>query len=180
MLELGCGQYSTLTFLNRKVFPDLESLHSVENDPVWAATIKASTDADCRSTLNLVRGLVADSLTQTDLEAFDLILVDDSENADDRTKTIKTLLARRPQRPLVVLHDFEVPVYAKAAKVSRYRYSFRSFNPETGIVWENQSQKRKAFKQIDAVVRQYARKIQPDDIRGWVDVFASAFPEESR
>lgn len=179
VLELGCGHYSTLTFLNRDVFPDLQSLDSYETDPVWAATIKASIDTDSRSTLNLVDGLIADSLAQTDLEAYDLILVDDSENADERTKTIRTLVDRRPRRPIVVLHDFEVPAYANVAKSFRYGYSFRVFNPETGVVWESAPRNRKTFKQIESVLRQHARKLQPDDVPGWVEAFASVFPAKS-
>lgn len=180
VLELGCGHYSTLTFLNRDVFPDLQSLDSYETDPLWAATIRASTDADSRSTLNLVDGLIADSLAQTDLEAYDLILVDDSVNANDRTKTIRMLVDRRPRRPLVVLHDFEVPAYAKVAKSFRRCYPFRVFNPETGVLWEDQPRNRKAFKQIETVLRQHARKLQPDDIPGWVEAFASVFPANSK
>ena len=175
VLELGCGQYSTLTFLNRDVFPDLEFLDSYETDPLWAATIKASTDTDSRLTLKLVDGPMAESLAQTNLEAYDLILVDDSGNSDERTKTIKTLVERRPRRPIVVLHDFEVPAYANVARSFRHRYSFRVFNPETGVVWENQPRKRKAFKEIGTVLKQHAGKLQPDDVPGWVEVFGSSF-----
>lgn len=180
VLELGCGKYSTLTFLNRDVFPDLQLLHSYETDPVWAATIRASTDTDSRSTLNLVDGLIADSLAHTNLEDYDLIFVDDSENADDRTKTIRRLVERRPRQPIIVLHDFEVPVYAKMAKSFRHRYPFRVFNPETGILWEDPPRNRNSFKQIDNVLREYARKLQPDDVPGWVEVFASALPSNGK
>lgn len=180
VLELGCGKYSTLTFLNRDVFPDLELLDSYETDPVWAATIRTATNTDSRSTLKLVDGLIADSLVHTNLEAYDLIFVDDSENADDRTKTIKYLVERRPRRPFVVLHDFEVAEYAKIAKSFRHRYPFRVFNPETGVLWEERPLNRKPFKQIDTVLRKYARKLQPDDVPGWVKVFASALPSDNK
>jgi predicted O-methyltransferase YrrM len=179
VLELGCGYYSTLTFLNRDVFPDLQLLHSYETDPRWAAAVKSSTHTDSRSKLNLVDGLIADSLAQTNLEGYDLILIDDSETAADRTKTIRTIVERRPQRPLVVLHDFEVPEYASVAKSFRHRYAFRVFNPETGVVWEDQPRNQKAFRQIDRVLKQHARRIQPDDVSGWVEAFASAVPPKS-
>ena len=176
VLELGCGYYSTSTFLDRRVFPHLHSLESYETDPVWAATIKSSINTDSRARLNLVSGSIADSLQRTDLEAYDLILVDDSKSAEDRTETIKTLVQRRPQRPIMVVHDFEVPAYADVAKSFRHRYSFRVFNPETGIVWEHEPKNRKGFKQIDAVLKKHSSKLEPEDVTGWIQAFTSAPP----
>jgi predicted O-methyltransferase YrrM len=179
VLELGCGYYSTLTFLNRAVFPDLQLLHSYETDPRWAGAVKASTHTDSRSRLHLVDGQIADSLAETNLESYDLILVDDSETAADRMKTIRTLVDRSPQRPLVVLHDFEVPEYAKVAKSFQHRYAFRVFNPETGVVWQDQPRNRTVFKRIDTVLKKHARNLAPDDVSAWVDAFTSALPTQS-
>src|SRR5215212_3358405 len=53
VLEFGCGHYSTLTFLNRSAFPDLEKLQSIENDDTWAATVQKAASDD-RWTLKLV------------------------------------------------------------------------------------------------------------------------------
>src|SRR5215211_1810321 len=68
VLEFGCGNYSTLTFLNRSAFPHLERLHSVENDDVWAATIQDTAHNDNRWTLRLVNAEMSEAVS--DLEAF--------------------------------------------------------------------------------------------------------------
>src|SRR6185295_2581550 len=46
VLEFGCGNYSTLTFLNRFAFPQLERLHSIENDDSWASTMQEAAKDD--------------------------------------------------------------------------------------------------------------------------------------
>jgi hypothetical protein len=40
VLELGCGTYSTLTFLNRTALPDLIGLDSLETDLAWAERLR--------------------------------------------------------------------------------------------------------------------------------------------
>src|SRR5262245_54771374 len=76
VLEFGCGHYSTLTFLNRFAFPDLERLHSIENDDAWALAIQEAAKNDPRWSLEVVNGEISDAIP--DLESFDLILIDDS------------------------------------------------------------------------------------------------------
>src|SRR5690242_3885967 len=78
VLEFGCGHYSTKTFLQRAAFPDLDELQSVENDRGWAETMRAATRDDPRSTVTVVDGAISAAVSTFDLEAFDLILVDDS------------------------------------------------------------------------------------------------------
>ena len=113
----------------------------------------------------------ATALEAIDPESYDLIFVDDSESAAERVKTIKALCARRPQSSLVVIHDYEVPEYIKGAQVFRYRFSFRAFNPETGVVWERESRIREMLKQIDRVVKRHAQQLEPDDVDGWLKAF---------
>src|SRR6185503_16450373 len=74
VLEFGCGHYSTLTFLNASAFPDLERLHSIENDDAWATTIQEAAKDDPRWSLQLVNGEISESIP--DLESFDLVLID--------------------------------------------------------------------------------------------------------
>src|ERR1044072_7607495 len=74
VLEFGCGHYSTKTFLQRSVFPDLEELHSVENDPAWAETVREVIKHDPRSSVTTVSGAMCEVVEKFDLEAFDLIL----------------------------------------------------------------------------------------------------------
>src|SRR6185436_8496577 len=134
VLEFGCGRYSTLTFLNRSAFPHLERLHSVENDDSWAATIQEVAKDDPRWTLRLVNGEISESVLDLDLEAFDLILIDDSKTSTQRAATIRAVASKQPQHPWIVIHDFEVEEYREAASGFKHRYRFRAYNPETGVV----------------------------------------------
>jgi hypothetical protein len=134
VLEFGCGHYSTLTFLNRSVFPQLETLQSMENDLSWAKTIRSAVDEDARWTLKLIDAEIAGSVSSLDLEQFDLILIDDSKTSTQRAETIRAVVRQQPQRPWIVIHDYEVNEYRMAAKGFKYRYAFKTYNPETGLV----------------------------------------------
>jgi len=171
VLEFGAGHYSTKIFLNRRAFPDLKVLDSYETDQNWRHVMSDFTNGDSRAKLHFVDGSMATALEAIDLENYDLIFVDDSESAAERVKTIKALCARRPQSSLVVIHDYEVPEYIKGAQVFRYRFSFRAFNPETGVVWERESRIREMLKQIDRVVKRHAQQLEPDDVDGWLKAF---------
>lgn len=166
VLEFGCGNYSTLTFLNRSAFPHLERLHSVENDDSWAATIRESTKDD-RWTLELVNGEIADSVVDLELESFDLILIDDSKVSAQRAATIGSVARKQPQHPWIVIHDFEVEEYRAAASAFKHRRRFRAYNPETGVVANRVAE----WKTIDRVIRSKAKVFEPDAVASWVDSF---------
>ena len=166
VLEFGCGHYSTLTFLNRSAFPDLEKLQSVENDASWAETIKEVALHDERWHLKLVNGEIAESVSLLDLEAFDLILIDDSKNSAQRKATIRAVASRWPQRPWIVIHDYEVEDYRKAATGFKYRYTFRAYNPQTGLV------ANRAIGDVKPLCRLLKKNnlLQPDNVDGWLRV----------
>jgi len=164
VLEFGCGRYSTLTFLNRSAFPHLERLHSVENDDSWAATIQEAAKDD-RWTLRVVNGEISESVS--DLESFDLILIDDSKTSVQRAATIRAVASQQPQRAWIVVHDFEVEEYREAAMGFRYRHRFRGYNPETGVVGNRVAD----WKAIDRVIKSKAKVFEPDAIEKWTEVF---------
>ena len=170
VLELGCGQYSTLTFLNRAAFPHLEHLQSVENDAAWAETINAFAKSDKRWLLNCVDGEIAESISALDLEAFDLILIDDSRTAEQRASTISAISRKDPRRAWVVIHDYEVNEYRRAASGFRQRQAFKVYNPWTGLVWNSVTASRRA-KSLDRVLKGHGKTLEPDDIEGWIRAF---------
>src|SRR5579859_3848467 len=51
VLELGAGEHSTLAFLDRECFPELETLLSFEQDPQWAERVKTLAGSDARLSL---------------------------------------------------------------------------------------------------------------------------------
>lgn len=167
VLEFGCGHYSTLTFLNRSAFPHLERLHSIENDDSWATTIQEAATDDDRWSLQLVSGEISASVVDLDLESFDLILIDDSKTSAQRAATIRAVACKQPQRPWIVIHDFEVEEYRRAASAFKYKHRFRAYNPETGVVGNRVDE----LKTIDRVIRAKAKKLEPDAIRKWMEVF---------
>ncbi|HET6977608.1 MAG TPA: hypothetical protein VFI24_14855 [Pyrinomonadaceae bacterium] len=166
VLEFGCGNYSTLTFLNRAAFPHLERLQSIENDVVWAETLRGATN-DERWQLDLVADEISDSVAQLDLEQFDLILIDDSKTSAQRAATIRNVVSKQPQHPWIVIHDFEIDEYQRAATGFRQRHRFRAYNPETGLIWNNGNEPI-GLKSFNRTLKNNARALAPDDVEGWI------------
>ena len=168
VLEFGCGYYSTLTFLNRAAFPHLERLQSVENDASWAETIHEAAKSDERWTLKLVRREIAEAVP--DLEAFDLVLIDDSKTSAQRSATIRAVAGKQPQRPWIVIHDFEVEEYRRAAAGFKQRHTFKAFNPETGVLCNNRVNE---WKVLDRTIRARSRTLEPDQTGKWIRTLAT-------
>jgi hypothetical protein len=175
ILEFGCGNYSTLAFLDRAAFPHLERLYSVENDHSWAKTIQEAAKDDDRWTLQLVNGEVSAAVSDLQLESFDLILIDDSKTSLQRAATIRAVAHKQLQHPWIAVHDFEVEEYRRAASHFAYGHRFRAYNPETGVV----SNHRGAWKKIDRVIKSQAKVLQPDAIEQWTLRLDSTFPTAS-
>ena len=167
VLEFGCGYYSTLTFLNRAAFPHLERLQSVENDASWAETIHEAAKSDERWTLKLVRREIADAVP--DLEAFDLVLIDDSKTSAQRSATIRAVAGKQPQRPWIVIHDFEVDEYRRAATGFKQRYVFKAYNPETGVLSNHVTH----WKSLDRTIRSN-KMLDPDQTVRWIRLLSAS------
>jgi hypothetical protein len=164
VLEFGCGRYSTLTFLNRAAFPHLERLHSIENDAAWSETIKGLAKNDNRWSLQLVHGDIAVTVSDVDLERFDLVLIDDSKTSAERAATISAVAKKRPQRPWIAIHDFEIGEYQQAATAFQRRYKFRAYTPKTGLI-SNSAVDTRWLKRL---LKTNARMLPPDDIQSWL------------
>jgi hypothetical protein len=166
VLEFGCGYYSTLTFLNRAAFPHLRRLESIENDAVWSETIHDVAKDENRWSLKLIDGEIADAVPGLDLEAFDLILIDDSKTSAQRAATIRAIAKKQPQRAWIVIHDYEVEEYRAAARGFDYRYAFKAYNPQTGVV----SNQASDLATLDRKLKQHSKSLEPDDGAGWLRI----------
>lgn len=179
VLELGCGDYSTLAFLDRDCFPDLHTLVSLENYVEWASKI-AQRAGDDRLDMHIIEGPLADALGAFDLNSFDLIFVDDALTRDERARTISTLAAANLVRPIVVIHDFDIPIYRRAARGFRRRLRFTALNPNTGVVWNRPDFVGRRVKSMNAFVRHHRTDIPLDDRvahQRWIkERFASEAP----
>lgn len=164
VLEFGSGHYSTLTFLNRSVYPHLERLHSIENDATWAREMQNSVN-DRRWNLKLIDGDIASSVRDLDLEKFDLILIDDSKEAPERVATIRAIANKQPQHPLIAIHDFEVNDYRIAANTFARRHIFKAYNPQTGLL-SNKEDLRVDY--LDRLVKRNRKALEPDNVEGWL------------
>ncbi len=124
VLELGVGKYSTPEFLG---CPSLERLVSLETDKDWARQFQ-----DERLTLRLVED-TADAIPTT-LHNYDLVFIDNADNAPDRERAIRTVLRR--EHPVTVIHDAEVPLYFEAiADMAENYIIFNNRLPCTAVCW---------------------------------------------
>ena len=166
-MSLVAATTARLPFSIAEVFPHLERLQSVENDASWAQTLHDVAKHDDRWGLNLVNGDIADSVPDLDLEAFDLILIDDSKTSAQRASTIRAIANKQPQRPLIVIHDYEVEEYRLAARGFKQRHAFKAYNPQTGLVCN----KAGDIKTLDRKLKENSKHLQPDDLNGWLTAF---------
>jgi len=167
VLELGCGMYSTLAFLNRKAFPALARLDSLETDQSWLDKISKAVGDDPRFHAQSVSTDMHVMVERTYLEQYDLIFIDDSTNSEKRSATIRAVSKRQLRHPVVAIHDFEVKAYQQAARTFRHRFIFKAFNPQTGVVWDGGSNLRRQLEKSASVMKHCANKLEPDNIEEW-------------
>jgi len=129
VLELGCGVFSTPTFLDIECFPSLEHLVSIETSSEWVEAVSRIVGGDSRWQPQLLTG-VAPLIGS--LDGFDLIFVDDGRDTIERSKTLRTVLAARPTCPVAV-HDAEAPRLRTALLLRGPYVIFDAFTPQTGL-----------------------------------------------
>jgi predicted O-methyltransferase YrrM len=166
-LELGCGDFSTATLLNREVFSDLVQLHSYETDPAWLEKTASVFHGDDRFQLQLIPGSMSSALRETKVETFDMIFVDNSTSAVERAETIRHLVTRSVPNQLIVIHDFEVKDYRDAASTFEHKQIFRAFTPQTAVVWNGLRHQLEILKKLSRQITQESKNIAVDDVIGW-------------
>ena len=105
VLEVGCGHHSTPFFLD---LPNLKRLVSIETNAEWADAIREDHPAYDRLEMVVVDNS-AKALEDYLLTDFDLVFIDNGDNAAERLEVIHHVLGRT--HPTVVIHDAEVPEY---------------------------------------------------------------------
>lgn len=153
VVEFGAGVYSTPLFLDRNIYRHLARLRSFETDATWAQRVTAAAGGDPRLELSVVPGTMAKAAAAAPLDGADLILIDDSLAEADRCRTIEAI-ARRAPSAVVVIHDFEVPSYRRAAQGFRYAHRLACLTPNVGVLWN-------APKRMDvAALRRLDRRVR--------------------
>lgn len=135
VLELGSGLCSTPMFLDREIFPDLEHLTSVENDPAWYISVEKVIARDPRMTFMLMNGAVAPFAAALDIASYDLIFCDDSRSGAERCDTIRSIAPLVSPAAICVIHDYEEQQYQDASMLFDHQYIFDWLNPSTGVCW---------------------------------------------
>lgn len=174
VLELGCGNYSTFTFLDRRAFPHLIELESLETDAAWAGQIAEKYRCDPRLRLRLVKDPLESTLEQLPLGSYDLLLVDHSDKYEVRAATISFLAKRAPGQVLVVLHDYEIPLYRRAARGFRHKFEFTAFTPSTCAAGGHFLARCAALRLLDRTVKNHARTLEPGHTTAWMDLLDAA------
>lgn len=170
VLEFGSGRYSTMAFLDRNVFPQLEILHSVEDDEVWRDEVLNLTGGDPRLCVELV-GTPHETAVRVSPEKYDLILIDDSRSVENRVRTIQSLMSKKTQPALLVIHDFEIPDYRSAAKMRGFHsFRFRALLPETGVLFAGSRLNFRELRSLESLIRKWTPYVDPGDHKGWAHV----------
>ena len=144
----------------------------MENDPQWAKQIRAHVAADSRVELVEYEGRMCSAIREMNLGEFDLILIDDSMTREERAATIAQV-SEKPGGAIVVMHDFEIHIYRRAAKKFENVYRFTALNPNTGVAWTGNKLERRPLRQLDKAIRQSG--IAPNDIAGWLRLLNNSF-----
>ncbi len=171
VLELGSGLYSSLLFLNRRAFPDVDMVCSYETDPAWKARVEEAAGGDARLRLELVDE-VARHAAGFPYATFDLVLVDDSQAREARCATIREVTVRSAETNVVVVHDYEQPFYAASTRAMPARYCFDALVPYTGVLWKGSRVNGEARRKFKALNRAFAAMAgcPADRTDAWIEV----------
>lgn len=148
VLELGAGFYSTGVFLDRKVYPALRWLDSVELNDEWRHMVRERYPDE---RLTLYNGQPT-----RPVNSYGLVFIDDGQSAEERVRSID-LVVRAGVNVPVVIHDFENPLYRQAADFERVM-EYDAETPHTAICWNGDALSEAQKEAIDAELYISARR----------------------
>jgi hypothetical protein len=173
IVEYGSGLNSTPAFLDRSLFPRLESLLSFENSRSWYEAVAESTRNDARMQLRLVEGAMKHAVAINDLEGCSLVFVDDSDEFG-RADTIKAIAACRPVEVPIVIHDLELKHILDGAKRFEHMFRFDALSPQTGVAWNGSWDVAKSLPRMNRLIKQLRGKVASSDAEQWGRFFGSS------
>ncbi|MGB4581281.1 MAG: hypothetical protein WBI91_05395 [Coriobacteriia bacterium] len=168
VLELGSGLASTALFLDRAVFPELELLTTLEDDPEWRDVVLDAVGKDERLDFRMVDAV--STSVPSNLDSYDLIFVDDGRTPSERSATIRHVRRMCP-RGVVAIHDFEEPAYRTAARGFCHRVVFGAYTPQVGVCWNDEVLDRSRIIEVQTLIERNAQ-IPTRDVAAWVEVLA--------
>lgn len=136
ILEFGSGMISTLAFLDNAAYPDLVSIDSYENNEDWFNRVCREVGNDPRSRVHFTNGPISDVAKTIEYQDYDLIFIDDSATAKERSNTIRSVVIGCAPNSVVVIHDYENIEYVFASDVFPFYYVVTGQSPHTGVLWK--------------------------------------------
>lgn len=177
VVEYGSGMISTITFLNRAVFPKLTALVSLENNREWYETMGTHSGVDPRLRLRFVDGPMRDAVSKDDLNGAEVVFVDDDDSTPPhlprRSDTIVAIAALRPSGIPIVIHDIECWHLRHSAARFDHFFRFDALHPQTGVVWNDRWEGEDRLPAINRLVRQFCKTVSSRDLQQWVHIFST-------
>lgn len=171
LVEFGSGGFSTLTFLDETIFPSLVRLSSYENDLSWMQLIEAKLAGNPRVNLCFFEGRMRDAVSTANVAAADLIFVDDSPSGWERAHTVVALAQTCRERPITIVHDYDMPGIRVACRKFEYRFPFIQFAPQSCAVRNGDGRRMALLESVAHKLEEYASHLSVTDARGWAKVF---------
>jgi hypothetical protein len=165
VLEFGSGEMSTALFLDKVIYPDLQELVSIEEDPEWM--VKTSTMVCGEKRIKLL------SSAPAYLYGYDLIFIDGPQSAARRIKTIKYVMWQPNQTLLpcpIVIHDIEYKPYKEQLNKKYYDHAFTFCkSPMTGV-YSSKPLSKPVLKRANRVMSKHFAYLQ-ENWGGWKTVW---------
>jgi hypothetical protein len=171
LIEFGSGSFSTLSFLDEVAFPSLQEARSYENNREWFEQIQEKSRHSSRVNLQYVEGDMHRAVSSANVADADMIFLDDSPTAETRVPTVKEVSRLCGERPIVILHDYELWRLRLAARKFENCVAFDTFHPQCCAVWHGHPERRRILENINRTIGQHASNVSLTDIRGWFDIF---------
>ena len=116
-------------------------------------------------------GRMKDAVSSANLSAADLIFVDDSPSGWERAHTIKQIAQNVRERPITIVHDYDLPGIRVACRQFEHRFAFTQFTPQSCAVWNGTSDRKFLLENVARKLEQNAPRLSVTDARGWAKVF---------
>ena len=176
VLEFGAGKFSTLTFLNRDIFPHVQSVRSFETSEEWKLRIESLAEGDPRLAIELIDENVPGIAARCDYGKYDLVFVD---NGPNRAETIKEVVAHEAAWNLVMVHDYENPPYAQAAVSARHKFCFDGYCPHTGVLWNDKLGRnvRGKLRRLNRGIKRHVTRTESGDTVYWTRIVRELVPD---
>ena len=171
LIEFGSGNFSTPAFLDQAVFPSVRCIESYENDANWMQQVEMRLAGNPRVSLRFFEGRMRDAVSSTNLAAADLIFIDDSVSGRERAHTVREVARTCGERPITIVHDYELPAIRFACREFEHRFAFPQFTPQCCAAWNGDRRREALLERVTQRLGENANQLGVTDLKGWAKVF---------